>query len=370
VERTGVANASESSPADDIRLEHKGSVALITLQRTRALNALTIAMRASLALWFPQFSRDPNVYAVVMRSQSPKAFSAGSDVREVVSLGRTDMAAARQTFADEYTLNWRLECFSKPTVSLMDGIVMGGGVGISLYGTHRIAGEGYRFAMPETKIGLFPDVGVCHALARMPGEMGIYLGLTGHTIGRADSYALGLVTHCIPAARFDEIVDGLADTQPVDPLLDDRHVDPGPGDLDAKRETIARCFSAPDVSGIITRLESETGAHSEWANANAADLKSRAPLSLAITLRHIREARSRDLRLVLETDYRLACRFLEDPDFYEGVRAVVIEKDNTPKWQPANHGAISADVIDRYFTPVTGAAFLLPTRADMQAMRA
>lgn len=170
----------------------QGSVAVVTLDRPRALNALTSAMRAALAAWFPAFARDPQVYAVVLRSTSPKAFSAGSDVREVIALGRSDQEAARRAFREEYALNWQIECFSKPTVALIDGMVMGGGVGISLYGTHRVAGEGYRFAMPETMIGLFPDVGVCHAFARMPGHMGTYLGLTGRTIGRADAYALGL----------------------------------------------------------------------------------------------------------------------------------------------------------------------------------
>lgn len=365
-----MADPSEPISAADIRLEHKGSAAVITLQRTRALNALTIDMRASLAGWFPEFSRNPNVYAVVIQSASPKAFSAGSDVREVATLGRADMKAARQAFADEYALNWRLECFSKPTVSLIDGMVMGGGVGISLYGTHRIAGEGYRFAMPETKIGLFPDVGVCHALSRMPDEMGLYLGLTGRTIGRADAYALGLVTHCIPAIHFVGIVDGLADAKPVDPVLDDRHTDPGPGDHDDRRELIARCFSAPDVPGIVARLQSERGSQSEWAHSVAAELLQRSPLSLAITLRHIRESKSRDLRQVLETDYRLACRFLEDNDFYEGVRALIVDKDNSPKWNPATPGAVTSASIERYFAPLANDPVSLPSRAEMQAMRA
>ena len=345
---------------DDIHLEQLGSASVITLQRTRALNALTIAMRASLAAWFPKFSRDQNVYAAVIRSASPKAFSAGSDVREVVHLGQTDMEGARQAFRDEYALNWRLECFSKPTVSLIDGVVMGGGVGISLYGTHRVAGEGYRFAMPETKIGLFPDVGVCHAFSRLPDQIGQYLGLTGRTIGRADAYALGLVTHCIPAAHFDEIVAGLADTYPVDPLLDDRHTDPGPGEIGKFRETIARCFSAPDVAGIIDRLETETGANSQWAKEVAAELKMRAPLSLAVTHRHIRDSASRDLRDVLQMDFRLASRFLEDHDFYEGVRAVVIDKDNAPAWKPATLAAVTPDAIDRYFADVSGPAGRCP----------
>ncbi len=362
--------SNDPGAADDIRLEHKGALALITLQRTRALNALTIAMRSDLAAWFPAFSRDADTYAVVFQSASPKAFSAGSDVREVATLGRTDMTAARQAFADEYALNWRLECFSKPTVSLIDGMVMGGGVGISLYGTHRIAGEGYRFAMPETKIGLFPDVGVCHALSRMPDEMGLYLGLTGRMIGRADAYALGLVTHCIPAGEFPVIIDSLADTQPVDPLLDDRHIDPGPGEHDGKRDLIARCFSADDVPGIIARLQSENGKNADWARDVAFELLARSPISLAITLRHIRQSKSRDLREVLETDYCLACRFLEDHDFYEGVRALIVEKDNAPKWHPPHVAEVGPNLIARYFAPLSADAFRLPTRAEMQAMRA
>lgn len=362
--------SNESGATEDIRREQKGALALITLQRTRALNALTIAMRSELAAWFPAFSRDPNTYAVVFHSASPKAFSAGSDVREVATLGRSDMTAARQTFADEYALNWRLECFSKPTVSLIDGMVMGGGVGISLYGTHRIAGEKYRFAMPETKIGLFPDVGVCHALSRMPDNMGLYLGLTGRMIGRADAYALGLVTHCIPAAEFPTIIDGLANTEPVDPLLDNRHADPGPGEHDGKRDLIARCFSADDVPGIIARLQSESGKDADWARAVAAELRERSPLSLAVTLRHIRASKSRDLREVLETDYRLACRFLKDHDFYEGVRALIVEKDNAPKWRPARLEDVTTEQVARYFAPLRGDGFRLPTRAEMQAMRA
>jgi enoyl-CoA hydratase len=355
---------------EGVRFEQIGSLALITLERTKSLNALTIAMRASLAAWFANFSRDPNVYAVAIASGSPRAFSAGSDVREVVSLGQTDLTAARQTFQDEYALNWRLECFSKPTVSLIDGMVMGGGVGISLYGTHRVAGEGYRFAMPETKIGLFPDVGVCHALARMPDQMGVYLGLTGRMIGRADAYALGLVTHCIDQTRFGEIVAGLADTQPVDPLLDDRHVDPGIGEYAALREVIAKCFSAPDVAQIIARLEAEKGALEHWAGETAAELKARSPLSLCVTLRHIQNSADRELRGVLEADYRLACHFLEGHDFYEGVRAAVVDKDNTPKWQPSSVQDVSAAMVDAYTATKSEYSWALPTRAEMQAARA
>ncbi len=178
------ADGSADAPPEDVLIEARGSLALITLNRPRALNALTTAMRARLAEAFPRFAREAQTYCVVIQSASDKAFCAGGDVREMVRWGREDRARAREAFKDEYTLNWLHECFSKPTISLIDGPVMGSGVGISLFGTHRVAGEKYRFAMPETAIGLFPDIGAAWPLSRMPDNIGMYLGLTGRSIGR------------------------------------------------------------------------------------------------------------------------------------------------------------------------------------------
>jgi enoyl-CoA hydratase len=199
--------------------------AAVTLNRPAALNALTTVMRAAIAEAVPRWARDPQIYAVAIASASERAFCAGGDIKETTQWGRSRKAEAVKSLAAEYSLNWLLECFTKPTVSLIDGVVIGSGVGISLYGTHRVAGERYRFAMPETGIGLFPDDGVSWAFARMPDEIGMYLALTGRAIGRADAYRLGLVTHCIPAARFGEIPAALGVADTVDPLLDDRHED-------------------------------------------------------------------------------------------------------------------------------------------------
>ncbi len=347
-----------------------GASAVITLDRPRALNALTCTMRAALGDWFSAYPRDPQIYAVVLQSASPKAFCAGSDVREVLGLAAQDIERARQTFRDEYALNWRIECFSKPLVSLIDGLVMGGGVGITLYGTHRIAGAGYQFAMPETLIGLFPDVGVCHAFARMPAGVGRYLALTGRAIGRADALRLGLVTHCIERADFATITAGLADAAPVDPLLDGLHADPGPGDLEPFYGVIADCFSGTDVADILTRLGRVGGVHRVWASEVSAELRARAPLSLAITSRHVQAAAGVDLREVLHQDYRLACRFLEDSDFAEGVRALLVDKDGTPRWRPARIEDVTPAMVERYFAPLGAGELDLPTRAQMQAARA
>lgn len=349
--------------------ETRGTLALFTLNRPKALNALTIGMRARLMAAFPKVSRDPQIYAVVIQSANPKAFSVGSDVREIVALGRPDLAAARRAFRDEYALDWQIECFSKPTVSLIDGMVMGGGVGISLYGTHRVAGERYAFAMPETMIGLFPDVGVCHALSRMPGYIGMYLGLTGRSIGRGDAYALGLVTHCIASAEFAGIIAELADTQPIDPLLDRRHSDPGAGELPAHAETIAHCFSAASVEEVLSRLVAVEGCEQVWAHGVANDLNARSPLSLKMTHRHIQMSRALDLRQVLQMDYRLGCRCLEGHDFYEGVRAVLSDKDGPPKWRPSRLADVTPAMVEAYFAPLGDEEWALATRSEMQASR-
>lgn len=358
-----------AGPAEDLLVEQRGSCAVVTLNRPRALNALTTAMRESLAVAFPRFAREAQTYCVVVQSASDKAFSAGGDVREMVRWGHEDRERARRAFKDEYALNWLHECFSKPTISLIDGPVMGSGVGISLFGTHRVGGEKYRFAMPETAIGLFPDVGTAWPLSRLPDAIGMYLGLTGRSIGRADAYALGLLTHCIPAERFEEIKAALADTWPVDTILDDRQVDPGPRELQPFMATIARCFAAPTVEEIIARLEGVEGAERDWAQGVVAELATRSPTSLKITHRHIREARALDLRQTLAIDYRLACRCLEAHDFYEGVRAALIDKDGKPRWQPARLQDVTSSMVDDYFRPMGPDELMLATRKEMQAAR-
>jgi enoyl-CoA hydratase len=246
---------------------------------------------------------------------------------------------------------------------------MGSGVGISLYGTHRVAGERYRFAMPETGIGLFPDDGVCWAFARMPDWIGMYLALTGRSVGRADALRLGLVTHCIAAARFDDIRAAIADAQPVDQVLDGRHEDPGTGEIDALAPVIARCFGADSVEGIIASLQAERGPGAAWAESVVADLAQRSPTSLKITHRLVRLARGLDLRNTLTLDYRLACRCLQDNDFFEGVRAALIDRDQAPKWRPSRLEDVSAAMVDAYFAPLGPDDLALGSRAQMQAFK-
>src|SRR5215510_2636640 len=242
----------------DLLISREGACGLIILNRPRQKNALTTAMRARIAEVLPAWVRDPGLYAVVVAAAAGEVFCAGGDLRELVRWGGSAMAKAKASLAAEYALNWRLDCFTKPTISLIDGLVVGSGVGISLYGTDRVAAENYRFAMPETQIGRFPDDGVCHAFARMPHHIGTYLALTGRAIGPADAYHLGLATHVIAAREFAAIAAAIADAEPVDQVLDSRHQPPGPGELAGVREVIARCFCADSVEEIVGRLRGES----------------------------------------------------------------------------------------------------------------
>ena len=373
-----MAESSNGPVLRGVREERWGACHVFIIDRGGALNAIDASMVSVLAERYPKVARDASIYAVVLRSADPRAFSAGGDVRALVEAAARDIETAKAWLGAEYRLNWLHECFSKPSIALIDGIVMGSGVGISAYATHRVAGARYKFAMPETAIGFFPDVGSAYFLSRMPNRIGLYLGLTGSTIGRADAYALGLVTHCIDADAYPAIEAALADCQPVDPVLDGLHVDPGAGLLEEHAELISECFAGPTIASIVSALEDagQGGAsvrgdasRAAFAQATLATLQSRSPLALAVTLRHLRDAAVLDLRQTLEADYRLACRFLETSDFAEGVRAVLVDKDQKPRWRPARIADVTDDMLDDMFAPMPGLELNLPLRQQMQALR-
>ena len=343
------ADGSAEQPADDVLIEPRGSLAIVTLNRPRALNALTTAMRAKLAEAFPRFAREAQTYCVVIQSASEKAFSAGGDVREMVRWGREQRGLARRAFKDEYALNWLHECFSKPTISLIDGPVMGSGVGISLFGTHRVAGEKYRFAMPETAIGLFPGrrrrlAAVAHAgQHRHVPRPHRPLDRRRRRLCARPPHAL----HSGVAFRGDQ---GGARRHVARRYGARRYAGrPRAGRAGPYASHIAYCFSAPSVEEIVARLGVVGGKAQAWAEAVIADLAARSPTSLKVTHRHIRDARALDLRQILAVDYRLACRFLDGQDFYEGVRAALIDKDGKPKWQPARLEDVTPAMVEDYF---------------------
>ncbi len=359
-----------SSIEGEIKAGVAGASAVLELNRPAQRNALSQAMLAPLPEHLRRWAKDPQIYALVLKSAMDGVFSVGGDVRELLTTARASVADARSALGREYALNWQLDCFSKPTVSLIDGALMGSGVGLTFYGTHRVAGARYTFAMPETAIGFFPDVGVAHHLARLPDHLGLYLGLTGRPIGRSDAYALGLCTHCIEASEFDRISAALADADPVDPLLDALHRDPGEGALTAARRSVIReTFAASSVLEIIARLEQVSGSERAFGLEIAADLKSRSPLALAVSHRAIMRARDLDLRETLIQDYRIAARFLETPDFAEGVRALLIDKDRKPKWQPLALSGVLDLQVDGFFAAPVGGDLRLPSREEMQSRR-
>jgi len=342
------ANATE-----DVICKDDNRAGLVILNRPKALNALSNAMIRDMEEHFHKWAKNPHIYGVIQRAHDDGAFCAGGDVKAIYNLRHTDQDAGIRFYREEYQHNWTLQRFIKPTVSLINGVCMGGGVGISVHGTHRVAAEGYKLAMPETAIGLFPDIGASHVLPQLPGRIGIYMGLTGAVIGPADGYRLGLATHCIGADRFDDIQAAMREGEPIDPVLDELHEAPGEGELTRLRPAIDRCFAPGSVEDMIARLESETGETAQWGCETAQTLRSRSPTSLRLTLRLYEEgARLRSLKESLKLEFRCAVRCLRGHDHYEGVRAKMVDKDNNPAWQPARLEDVSAETIESYLAPL------------------
>lgn len=340
----------------DIRFERRGAVGLVTLDRPKALNALTLpmvlAMHERLAAW----AHDPAITRVVVRGRGGRAFCAGGDIRRICELGRAGRDAEVTAFwLGEYRLVAAVQRYPKPYIALIDGIVMGGGVGLSLHGSRRVASEGYAFAMPEVGIGLFPDVGMTYALPRLPGRTGTYLALTGARIGAGDALAVGLATHHAPAAAFDAVVDGLAAGGPVDAVLDAHAApSPEPAALVAERGTIDACLSGRDVAEILGRLDAAAASGSAFAAETAALMRTRSPTSLSIAHEQMRRGAALSFPDAMLTEYRLVVRVMRGHDLFEGVRAVLVDKDGRPAWRPARLEDVDPRTIAAAFAPLDG----------------
>ena len=231
----------------------------------------------------------------------------------------------------------------------MDGITMGGGVGVSVHGSHRIATDRLTFAMPETGIGLFPDVGGTYFLPRCPGETGLYLGLTGARIKAADAIYTGIADTHVPAERLDALVSGLADTDDIDAVVDGHASPAGEAPLAGSRDDIDRVFRHDSVAAILEALDADGG---EWAQRTAEIIRSKSPTSLRITYRQIREGASLEFEDCMKLEFRMVNRIMTGHDFFEGTRAVVVDKDQEPRWDPASLDAVSDVLVDEYFAPV------------------
>jgi enoyl-CoA hydratase len=346
---------STVSSTDEVKFEVRGTAALITLDRPKALNALTHDMCVAVDRALKAWAADPGIACVVVRGSGDRAFCAGGDVRMIWDDGMArkrgdgDGAVGRAFFRDEYRMNRRIQRFPKPYIALLDGITMGGGVGISIHGSHRIATERTLFAMPETGIGLFPDVGATYALPRLPGETGTYFGLTGMRARAADLVPLGVATGFVPSDRLEALVADLAAADgAIDAAIAKHAASPGTPDITAHRAVIDRCFGPDSIEGILAALDRADDA---FARAAAETIRTMSPTSLKLSLAAIRRGRADDFDACLVTEYRLTQSVLEGHDFYEGVRAQLVDKDRNPKWSPATLGEVTDAMIAGYFAP-------------------
>ncbi|MBV8407315.1 MAG: enoyl-CoA hydratase/isomerase family protein [Alphaproteobacteria bacterium] len=338
----------------------KEGLGLITLDRPKALNALTHGMVLELEKTIPAWEKDPAVKAVVLRGAGDRAFCAGGDIQALWRESRENPSGTlrRDFFYDEYIVNRRIYRYAKPWISFIDGIDMGGGVGLSVHGSHSVATERFLFAMPETTIGLFPDVGGGYFLSRLQGALGVYLALTSHRLRAADALWAGIADAYVPSARLDELQAalGAADLsgpdarRKVDAVIGRFAEDAGSPSLPALMPEIDRCFSADTVGEIRDKLNGQRG---EWAEKQRAALAKVSPLSMAITLEQLRRCATRSFEDSMTIEYRMVQHAMRpDHDFFEGVRALLIDKDQKPKWRPATIDGVTRDLVEAHFKPL------------------
>lgn len=316
----------------------------ITLNRPSTLNALTLEMVHLIDAALTRFENDDLVETIVIDGAGGRAFCAGGDIRSIYEAAvRGDGLPPRMFWANEYRLNARIAHYPKPIVAIMDGIVMGGGIGISAHASHRVVTERSALAMPEVGIGFAPDVGGTWLLSRAPGEIGTHIALTTERLGASDAIAAGLADHYVVSHDLPQLMSALTSAD-VDEALDQFSSLAPESDLSQRRSWIDDCYSADEVEEILARLRSCGGD----ATGAAAEIDSKSPTSLKVTLRSLRKARGRTtLEQCLEMEYQVSCSFLDTPDFIEGVRAAIIDKDRTPHWRPS----VLEDVgdIERFF---------------------
>jgi enoyl-CoA hydratase len=350
-------NAVIETMGPEVLFERRGAVGLITLNRPKALNALTTGMCAAIDGALRDWGRDDAVRAVVTRGAGGRAYCAGGDVRAVAESGDRrrngdDDGLTRDFFRTEYRMNRRLQRFEKPLVALIDGVTMGGGIGLSIHGSHRVATERTLAAMPETGIGLFPDVGASYVLPRLPDAYGLYLALSGARLGAADLAHLGLATDVVDSGRLDDLVDALVaadwnagEAHAVTELvLKNFRVASPPAPLAEHRDVIEATFTADSVEAILAALDRTPGV---FASETAATIRTMSPTSCKITFEEMRRGRELSFDDCMRMEYRLTQSVLADHDFYEGIRALLVDKDKQPKWKPATLTEVGD--VARYF---------------------
>ena len=344
------------SDSTEILFERRGAAGIVTLNRPQALNALSLAMVLALREQLKQWAADAAVARVVIQAAGGRAFCAGGDIRALYDLhqaGRTEEAV--DFWRKEYPLNSAIKHYPKPYIALVDGLVMGGGVGVSMHGSIRVAGDRFSFAMPEVGIGFFPDVGATFLMPRLPGKSGTYLALTGNRIGPADAVALGIATHRVASARFPELLDALCKDDDVAKTLGAFAADPGSAALAPRRALIDRAFLGTNVEAILAALDREGAGTSEdavFAREQAALIRTKCSLSLKIALEQMRRGPSLDFKEAMRTEFRIVSRVAHGTNFYEGIRAAVLDKDNAPRWNPPSLAEVSEAAVAAHFAPL------------------
>ena len=336
----------------DVLIRVENGTGRITLNRPQALHALNTEMCRLMSEALTEWAVDDKVKMVMIdHADGTRGFCAGGDIRMVAESGRWDGKAGEDFFRIEYKLNTQIKRFPKPYIALMDGVTMGGGVGISIHGSHRIATEHTLFAMPETGIGLFPDVGGSWFLPRLQGQLGTWLALTGARLKGRDVLAAGIATHFVPSENLPKLKARLLAGEALDTVLADYAQASQAPSYAEYLDIINHCFSRPTITDICLALKM---ADDDWATAQADILKSRSPLSMAVSLAQLRRgAQMSSFEDIMRMEYRIACHIIRTHDFSEGVRAVIEDKDHAPKWSPETPAGVTKAMIEAMFAPVS-----------------
>jgi enoyl-CoA hydratase len=338
--------------SDDVLISVEGGIGRIRLNRPKAIHALTTRMCEVMSEALLNWRADPNVLAIIIDHAEGRGFCAGGDVVMLWRSGGGDAEDAKHFFFAEYRLNHLLFTYPKPTIAIMDGITMGGGVGISLPCKFRIATENTRFAMPETSIGLFPDVGGGWYLPRLPGQVGEFMALTGARLDGAECHYLGLATHYVPQASLPDLVERISTSPRLNGAIGNFAVTPPDAKIAENLPAITRCFSSYRLEDVLTALKAD---ESEWAATELMTLGTKSPLSCKVSLRLMEEGASRaSFEDEMRAEYALAGRVVRTHDFHEGVRALLIDKDNNPQWDPATPEDVDEEMLDVLFAPLHG----------------
>ncbi len=341
----------------------EGKIGRIRLNRPKALHALTKDMCSSILAALVEWRDNPTVKGVLIDHAEGRGFCAGGDIRMLAESGAGDGAQARDFFHEEYRLNHYLFTYRKPSVAFMDGITMGGGVGIALPCRYRVATENTRFAMPETAIGLFPDVGGGWYLSRLPGRVGHFVALTGARLDGAECKYLGLASHYIPHAAIEEVKARIADRPDrIEGILGQAGVTPPPAKLADNLVQINKTFASNRLEEVIAALEADG---SQWSETELVTLRCKSPQACKVSLRLLADgAKLKDFADEMRQEYAVATRVVQRHDFVEGVRSVLIDKDNQPRWDPASPEGVTEHMIDTIFAPMPDGEEWTPLSTD------